>query len=379
MGTSSSLLSSHLYKRAAVGGALVVLVFLLVVALLAPADEQGPPAGAAGDTRAGQLVVLADADDNGYIAIRGATMVGATTDGTVRWRLPLTTEDVLPFAVCTVKCPAAEVTFARSGAVPPDRSDTARLRFSASGRKGRPVVPRLRVDRPVLPGSPTLRVVQEDVGNPPALTLDGVRPRLLTSPNAAVFLAGARRHGLIIDGVGRAEAARVIVVRRQPSGWSLVRSSLTPRAVHSGCISSDGEAVAVVGSGPPLRMDVAGSSGFRPVPGSRPTEVDAGMCAIGAKSLSTAVIRQSGRGNEVLLTLHTATGVRAMRLTGSFPAGMWVSDRTGATAILQGSVMTVIDTSGRLSRWRGVAAATVAGRGQVRIIGATGTMQTRRF
>jgi hypothetical protein len=217
------------FKRAAIAGSLFLLALAAVVIGV---DRSGggdePPA----PPSASQSLVVYDGDAHGAIVVRGATMMGVTASGTVRWRLPLGAHDLLPYATCLRVCPEAEVTVARSGSVPPDQPDGPRLRFRAPAWRSVSQRPRLRIDRPLAAATVPARIVAGPSGHA-TVVLSGADAALANldyltsmSSNRGWAVVVERRPG---------GSQRALVLRRSGDGWRLARAIAIGRGTQSAC------------------------------------------------------------------------------------------------------------------------------------------------
>jgi hypothetical protein len=363
-------------NRAAVGGSVVLLLIVAAVVLIDQSGEGDTPAGNASD-RPPQTVVY-DADDHGSVFTRGTSMIGATSDGVERWRLRVGPRDQLPFAVCTRRCPAAEVTFARSGATPPDRPDGPRRRFAAPSWRSVQPAQSLRIDRPLLGGPTPLRLTVARPGQPAALTAGPGLSIPVGTTDVVPFLAAGRKHGLIM-GPRTAQGSRITIFRQRAKGWSPEKVIRLDGPAQSACISADGSLVGVVGGGMPRLFDLHAGAKRSSVAGARPSERDAGLCAVERGTFVTASIKGIGGTNETLLSIHRRRRPLRVRLTGPLPGGVWVSTRTGATAILDGRDMLLVDRTGRRRTWTAIEAATAGGGATLRLFRRDGSTSLRTF
>jgi hypothetical protein len=104
------------------------------------------------------------------------------------------------------------------------------------------------------------------------------------------------------------------------------------------------------------------------------------MCAVSVDRIATAIMSGSSSGQETSMTIHGPSGRRStLRLTGPLPGGMWISARTGATAVQQDGRVHVVSASGRRSTWPGVEAAAPDGGSRLRVFSMNGRSTVRSF
>jgi hypothetical protein len=365
--------------RAAIAGGLVLALLALVAVLAGGSEDPGAPVGPSGGG-SGDDLVLVDADAHGSVYTRGALMIGADADGHVRWKLHLGKDDLLPFAVCQEHCPEAMVTIGRSGTSPPDRPDSARMTIGAPSWNPVEAAPRLRIDRPLFGGTVPLRLAVADADAQPALLLGPNRSVAVDGVDYAPDLAADRRTGVLV-GPRNAKRTSVLVLRRVADGWALRKRVPLADPVGTVCVSPDGGRIGLVGGGPPRLVDVAepGAAHAHVLSKARPIESEAGDCAIASGTTATAVIRSAGEGTDNLLAIHAGRRVHRLRLKGEFIAGLWVSQRTGTTAVLHERKLLLIAPNGRRRVIDGVAAATAGGPSRLRLIDAQGRMRTEAY
>jgi hypothetical protein len=210
-------------------------------------------------------LILIDADATGAIVSRGTVMQGITPTGRVRWRLPLGPQDLLPFAVCLSRCPDADVTMGRSGATPPDEPDGPRR--TIVGPAWRPVqqYPRMRVDRPLLPGPGPARLITRDAAAPIGVSLAGTAVDIRGS--YFISALAASRSTAVLIGPPRAPDQRASLLHRQAGRWHLRRRFALGRRATSTCLSAYGSRMAIVGGGAPQVFDLtSGGTSPRQVP-----------------------------------------------------------------------------------------------------------------
>lgn len=354
----------------------MVALVLLVLALGREDDDDTgadqPKPGRAEET------LIADADVHGAILERGSLMTGVDASGRVRWRLRIGEADQgAAFAVCTESCPEAELSLGRDLSPVPERPDGPRLRFEPPGWRPVEARPRLRVDRPQLPGPATVRVAVPRANGRASLVVPGGRSLRIASPGELVpYLAANRRVGVLAgypDG-----GQRTLLLRRRGRGWALVTS--LGGAADSHCLSPDGSRVGLVGQGRPRVLDVRGgrSRAPRALPGARRAETDAGACAIGRATVTTAVLT-TGSERRTSLTVHAGAQARTIALAGAFD-DMWVSGRTGTTAVVVGTKLVLVDRAGRRRGTSpGVDAAFATGPDRLWVLPFRGRPYSRRF
>lgn len=373
--------ASSTFKRAAIGGSLVLLVVLLGVVLLDRADRGGGTADQGVKRKGAPQTIIADVDSRGTVFTRGSMMIGATADGRIRWRLPLGKGYQFADAVCTTACPRAEVGLVRDQSPVPELPDGPRLRFSPPDWRPSEARPRLRLDRPLLPGPVPLRVTMaKPTGGPSLVLADGKSVKLPTTDLFAV-LAANRRVGIIVSG-GSGRRQRVFVLRRGATGWVLRSAIPVSPPADSACISSDGSRIGLVGGGLPRTVEVGGDRTRVPrtVRGASPVEGDAGACALARETFSTAVLKTDGTGGQqaIPVRIHTRRRVRSISLNGRF-GDLFVSDRTDATAVVLEGKVTLIASNGQRSVWTGIDAASAAGAGRLWLMPRTGRTYSRSF
>lgn len=360
-------------SRAVIGGSVVLIAVVLAVVLLGGQDDDETLSE---DPGSPETFVL-DADAGGAVLSRGQRIMGVSASGDVKWRLPIGERDLLSFAVCLRTCPRAEVTFARSGSEVPDLPDGPRLRFSPPSWRPVAVAPRLRVDRPFLPGPVALRVTIARAGSRPSLSVAGGQS---VGAQPVPVLAANRRVGLLVGPVA-SRRQRAVVLRRQSTGWSVASVRRLDPAADSACISPDGSRIGLVGGGPPRVAEVAGGRMGPPrtLAGSHPGEVDAGACALSRDTVATAVLTSGDSASGgVLLRVHAGRRVRTLRPSGRPFYDMWVSPRTGTTAVRIGSKVLLVDAEGDVKTLAAEAAA-VSAPGRLRLIPRRGRAYTRPF
>jgi len=363
-------------RRAAIGGSLVLIAVALAVVLFGGGQEDdgedfvpGPP----------QTFVL-DADAGGAVLMKTGRVVGVAANGDVKWSLP-TPKGNEPFAVCLRSCPRAEVAFARSSTEPPERPDGPRRRLGPPSWKPVTVGPRLRVDRPLLGGQVPLRVTVDRAGAKPRLRVAG-GPSARSAGTVLIPVEAAdQRTGFIVDFAG-GRGQRAMVLRRRAGGWSVAAQQRLSPPGNSTCISPDGSRIGLVGQGPPRVARVAGGRIGRPrtVTGVRREESNAGACALGGDTVATAVLSTGQGGDRVVIRVHTGRRVHTLRLR---PRGgpfydMWVSPRTGTTAVRIGPEVRLIDPDGQ-AKTLPAEVATVSAPGKLLLIPRRGRARTRRF
>jgi hypothetical protein len=364
-------------KRAAVGGSLALLIIAAAVVVSDRSDAPRSEAPSASPNRNQQLILYA-ADASGFILTRGSVMIGMTSGGEVRWKLPLGRDDLLPFAVCLKTCPEAEVTMGRSGSNPPDRPDGPRLRIAGPAWRPERQRPRLGIDRPLFPGPRPARIVSTPTG----ASVVSLRGTAVDLPGTDVISAlAADRASAVLVAPRGGQAQRGLLFRHGADGWRLASIFPLTQGAGSACLSPDGARMAIVGGGPPLTIDLTTPrEAPRKIPTWRPLERSAGLCALGADRIATAIIRSTLTANETILTIHSRAGRRSsLRLTGSLPTGLWISARTGTTALLQNGAVVLVSRAGRRSTWSGIQAATPQGGSRLRVVSATGRFTVRSF
>lgn len=369
------------FRRAAIGGSLVLLIVLFAVVVLDRADEDAGTDGEGAKPNGPQQTILYDADDRGAVFTRGSLMTGVTAGGRVKWRLRLTARDHLPYAVCTKACPQAEVGLGRDGSPVPETPDGPRLRFGPPDWRPAEARPRLRLDRPLLPGEVPLRVTMARPGGGASAALAGGKSIKLADTHLVPALAANRRVAVL--GPRNSRRRRAYVLRRRLTGWALKTTLPVKPAADSVCISPGGSRIGLVGGGLPRVAEVGGgrSEPPRAVRGARRGEVNAGICALGRSVVATAVLSRGGEGSgkpAVVLNIHVRRRVNTIPLAGNV-GGLWVSERTGTTAILLERKLLLIADDGRRKVWAGVDAATAAGAARLRVIPRRGRTYVRSF
>jgi hypothetical protein len=363
-------------RRAALGGSLALLVIAAAVVVF---DRSNTKTSNAPHGHSSPELIVYDADATGAIVTRGSVMLGITPAGAVRWRLPLGPEDQLPFAVCLETCPNADVTMGRSGSTPPDEPDGPRRSIQAPAWRPVQQRPRMRIDRPLLPGPGPARLIARDATAPIGVSLRGNAVDIRGSDFISA-LAGGRSTAVLIGPRG-SRHQQVSFLRRQAGRWHVQRRFGLAQQADSTCLSSDGERMAIVGGGAPHVVDFAnGGTSPREVADARADERNAGMCAVSADTIATAIIRSTSNVQETSLIIHQPSGRRStLRLTGPLPGGLWISARSGATALLQNGSLHVVSKSGRRSTWPGVRAAAPDGGSRLRLFSESGRSTVRSF
>lgn len=361
------------------GGAAVLLAVVLAVALLGGGEEDDTPS--AGHDPAPQTFVL-DADRGGAIMRTERGILGVSASGDVKWRLPIGARDMLEFAVCRSRCPRAEVTFARSSAAEtPDAPDGPRLRLAPPSWRPVAAVPRLRADRPLLPGPVPLRVTIARAGAQPRLELAAGRSvKTTVKANPLATLSANRRVGLLF-GPGEGPGQRAIVLRRRSGGWAVGSARRLGSTELGACISPDGSRIGLLGKGGPRIADVVGGRLGRPRPlaGLRREEIDAGACAVGGDTVATAVLSAGDRRREgTVVRVHSGRRVRTLRLAGRPFYNLWVSSRTGTTAVRIRDRVLLIAPSGKVETLRAQVAA-LSGPGRLWLMARDRRAYTRPF
>jgi hypothetical protein len=158
------------------------------------------------------------------------------------------------------------------------------------------------------------------------------------------------------------------------------RFALAQRA-DSTCLSADGSRMAIVGGGTPQVIDLtSGGTAPREVPDTRASERHAGMCAVSDDTIATAIVRSTSSGPDTILTIHRRSGRRStLRFTGPLPGGLWISARSGATALQQNGRVHVVSKSGRRTTWSPVQAAAPDGGSRLRLFSLNGRSTVRSF
>jgi hypothetical protein len=363
-------------KRAALGGSFALLVIAAAVVLF---DRSNGTTSHAPEPNLREQLIVYDADATGAIVTRGTVMLGITPGGRVRWRLPIRREDLLPFAVCLERCPNADVTMGRSGATPPDEPDGPRRSIVAPAWRPVQQRPRMRVDRPLLPGPGPARLIARDATGPIGVSLHGSAIDIRGSEFISALAAS--RSAAVLIGPRRGGDQHVSLLRRQAGRWHVRRRFALAQRADSTCLSADGNRMAIVGGGAPQVIDLTGG-GTSPqqVPNTRALERQAGMCAVSGDRMATAITRSSSSAQETILTTHEQSGRRStLRFTGPLPGGLWISSRTGAIALQQNGRVRVVSKSGRRSTWSRVQAAAPDGGSRLRLFSATGGSTVRSF
>lgn len=362
-------------RRAAVGGSIILIAVALAVVLFGGQEDDeedfvpGPP----------QTFVL-DADADGAVLMKSGRIVGVAADGDVKWSLATRKGDN-PFAVCLGSCPRAEVAFARSSSDPPELPDGPRRRLGPPSWKPVAVGPRLRVDRPLLGGSVPLRVTVGRAGAKPRLRI--ARGRSIRSAGTILIPVEAadQRTGFIVDFAG-GRGQQAMVLRRRAGGWSVAAQRRLSPPGNSTCISPDGSRIGLVGQGPPRVAQIVGGRIGKPrtVTGLRREEANAGACALAGDTVATAVLSTGQGGDRVVLRVHTGRRVHTLRLrpTGGPFYDLWVSPRTGTTAVRIGPEVRLIDPDGQVKTLP-AEVATISAPGKLLLIPRRGQARTRRF
>ncbi len=360
--------------RAALGGSFAVAVIVGLVVLL---DSSGERTSKPFHPGYPESIVL-DSDNHGAVLITEKGIEGVAADGSVRWTRRIGPSDLLAFAVCTTTCPAAQLSFAQSGSSPPERPDGPISVYSARGDVESFDGPPLRVDRPLLPGPKPLRLALDRVGESPKL-LGAGPPIAVRSTDLFAITNPARDRALIVEFGSRGQTTpKVLELKSEGKGWVLASRIEAPRAFRDICLSSVNDRVGLVGNGPALLS--GGDSGFVQVPGGRPAEERAELCALSATSFATAVARTTGKGSETLLAVHRGARVDYARLVGSAASQIWVSAKTGAVAVLMGHSITIVDPNRKARRrWTDVAAATLADANHLRVFDPQNRSRVRGF
>ena len=362
-------------KRAAIGGSLALLVIAAAVVVF---DRSNTTMDTPPKANPNQQLIVYDADATGAIVTRGTVMQGITPAGRIRWRLPIGPADLLPFAVCLDTCPNADVTMGRSGSTPPDEPDGPRR--SIVGPAWRPVAqsPRMRIDRPLLPGPAPARLIARDATGPTGVSLRGSAVDIRGGDFISALAAS--RSTAVLIGPRRGDQ-RVALLRRQDGRWQLEHRFALAQRVDSACLSADGSRMAIVGGGAPQVFDLTGGGApSRQVPSARASERNAGICAVGGDRVATAIMRGTAGVNETILTVHERSGRRStLRFTGPLPGGLWISARTGAIALQQDGRVHVVSRGGRRRTWPGVQAAAPDGGSQLRLFSSDGRSTVRSF
>ena len=345
---------------------------------VAPPAQAAPPTSQTAGPHAREPMMLYDADAGGSVVRRGSVMIGMTAGGEVRWRLPLAPEDQLPYAVCLQTCPAAEITMGRSATNPPDRADGPRLRIAGPDWRPRAQGPRLAIDRPLLAGSHPARLIPAPAG----AAVAGLRGGPVQLPGTDLISALSAEHAAAVLVAPRgARHQRGWLFRHGSDGWRLASVLPLGGGAQSACLNADGGRMAIVGGGPPRTVDLMSE---RPsphtIPESRALERRAGICAVSDDHLVTAVMRATATTNETILTVHSgARQHTSVRLTGSLPSGLWISARTGTTAVLRDGAVMLVHPDGHRDTWSGIEAAAPTRGSQLRVVSATGRLTLRSF
>ncbi|MGH2919330.1 MAG: hypothetical protein ACRDLS_12155 [Solirubrobacteraceae bacterium] len=305
--------------------------------------------------------------------------MGITRDGRVRWRLRLTPEDQLPYAVCLDACPQAEIGRGRDGGDIPQTADGPRVRVGPPAWEPREVKPRIPVDRPIFPGPVPARLAIARPGGRPSLVLDDGRSLKLRDTLPLSDIAATRRVGFVLvsEAGGR---QRAFVLQRRAAGWSVKAQRQVSPAAATGCISADGSRIGLIGDGAPRIAAVAGGRIDAPqkVDRARRVEADAGTCGLGRETIATAVLSvgsDSPRGS--LVSVHAGRRLHRLYLRGV--KRLWVSERTGTTAVLVKGRVVLIGVDGRRRSWRGVDVAASDGPTRLRLFPRTGRPYSRSF
>jgi hypothetical protein len=174
---------------------------------------------------------------------------------------------------------------------------------------------------------------------------------------------------------------RGLLFRQGRDGWRLASTFPLAHGAESACLSAGGGRMVIVGGGPPRTVDLtAARKSLRKIPRWRSLERSAGLCALGGDRIVTAVLRSTLTAYETLLTIRSEAGPTiSLRLTGSLPAGLWVSAKTGTTAVLHNGNVVLVNRAGRRSTWPRIQAATAESGSHLRVLSATGRSTVRPF